>query len=517
MKAQKSQIKSGIVLSYVYLAISMVAGLLYTPRMLAMLGQSQYGLYSLANSIIGYLSFLGLGLESALVKYTAKFVALEDKEQEQRLGGGFLRIYFVISAVALAVGGFIAFSLKPGMAFGFMTTKLTESEITSLRIIVAILTVNLAISFPMGVFGGVITAHEKFTFRKVVSIIREILMPITILIVLSFGHKAIALVVVHTIFNIAVLLSDFIYARKVLDYKPIFAKFNKSLVKEIIDYSVFIFIGLVVDRISDATNSMVLGAVSGTVAVAVYGIALQINTYYLNFSASIGTFFFPRIVGMTVKNADDKEISDLFIKVGRVQLYVLALICTGFIAFGKDFILLWAGKDYINAYYIVVILMIPTLINRSQSLGTQILLAKNKHRFRAIFFLGVTALDIAISIPLAMMWEGIGAAIGTFVAVIIGPIITMNIYYAKVMHLDIAGYFKNFIPQILKISLVAAAGFAMNYFWRATNWWMLGIQIIAYLVVYLLVVYFWSFNDYEKGLVENILVKLRIKKRSKKL
>ena len=512
MKAQKSQIKSGIVLSYVYLAISMIAGLLYTPRMLAMLGQSQYGLYSLAQSIIGYLTFLGLGLEGALVKYTAKYVALEDKKQEQRLGGGFLCIYFVISVVALVAGGFVAFSLKPGMLFGFMTTKLTESEITSLRIIVAILSVNLAISFPMGVFGGVITAHEKFTFRKIVSIIREILLPITVLIVLSFGYKAIALVIVYTVFNIGVLLSDYIYARIVLDYKPIFAKFEKPLVKEIVDYSVFIFIGLIVDRISDATNSIVLGAVSGTAAVAVYGIALQINHYYLNFSASIGSFFFPRIVGMTVKNSDDKEISDLFIKVGRVQLYVLALICTGFIAFGKDFILLWAGEDYLNAYYIVVIMMIPTLINRSQSLGTQILLAKNKHRFRAIFFLGVTALDIAISIPLAMMWEGIGAAIGTFVAVLIGPIITMNIYYSKVIHLDIKGYFKNFVPQILKISIIAVAGFVLNYFWRAISWWILAVQIIAYLLVYLVIIYFWSFNDYEKSLVSNVLVKLRIVK-----
>lgn len=512
MKTQKNQIKSGIVLSYVYLAISMVAGLLYTPQVLKMLGQSQYGLYSLANSIIGYLSFLGLGLESALVKYTAKYIALEDKEGEHRLGGGFLCIYFVIFVATLVVGGFIAFSLKPGMMFGFITTKLTESEITSLRIIVAILTVNLAISFPMGVFGGVITAHEKFTFRKIVSIIREVLMPITVLFVLSFGYKAIALVVVHTIFNIAVLLSDYIYAKRVLNYKPVFARLEKQLIKEIVDYSVFVFIGLIVDRVADATNSMVLGAVSGTAAVAVYGIALQINSYYLNFSASIGTFFFPRIVGITVKNTDDKEISDLFIKVGRIQLYILALICTVFIAFGRDFILLWVGDQYINAYYIVVILMIPTLINRSQSLGTQILLAKNKHKFRALFFLGVTALDIAISIPLAMIWEGIGAAIGTFIAVVIGPIITMNIYYAKVLHLDIKGYFKNFIPQILKVALVAFAGFAMNYFWKASNWAVLAIQIFAYLIVYLIVMYFWGFNAYEKGFVQDILVKLRLKK-----
>lgn len=505
----KSEIKSGIVLSYVYLGISMVAGLLYTPKMLDMLGQSQYGLYTLATSIIGYLSFLNLGLESALVKYTAKYIALGDKESEQKIGGGFLKIYFALAAIALVCGFFLAYTLKPGMVFGFMVTKLTETEAYSLRVMVALMTVNLAFSFPLGVYGAVITAHEKFTFRKVVSIIREIAMPITVLIVLFLGYKAIALVVVHVIFNVAVLLSDYFYAKRVLRYKATFGKIEKSVVKEIVDYSIFIFIGMVVDRISDATNSMVLGAVSGTVAVAVYGIAVQINHYYLNFSASISSFFFPRIVGISVKDSDNTQLSELFIKVGRVQLFVISLICSGFIAFGYDFIVLWAGEEYSLAYYMIVILMVPTLISRSQSLGTQILLAKNKHRFRAIFYLIITIIDIAISIPLAMKWEGIGAALGTAFATIIGPVIVMNVYYSRVMGLDIKGYFKSTIPILLKVFILTSCGIAMNYFWNVNGWLTLSIQILMYLVIYLLVVYFWGFNAYEKGLVKNIVKKFK--------
>ena len=90
------------------------------------------------------------------------------------------------------------------------------------------------------------------------------------------------------------MFSDFIYAKTVLKYKSDFSKLDKVVIKEIVDYSVFIFIGMIVDRISDATNSMVIGAVSGTAAVAIYGIAVQINHYYLNFSSSIGSgcFFF---------------------------------------------------------------------------------------------------------------------------------------------------------------------------------------------------------------------------------
>ncbi len=505
----KSQIKSGIVLSYVYIAISMVAGLLYTPKMLELLGQSQYGLYTLATSVIGYLSFLNLGLESALIRYTAKYIALGDKDSERQLGGSFLKLYSFLGVVALLCGIFISFNLEPGSVFGFMTTKMTLDEISVLKILILLMTINLAISFPMGVYGAVITAHEKFTFRKIISIIREILMPITVLIVLFMGYKAISLVVVHVIFNVLVLFSDYIYARKVLQYKPTFGKLDKAVVKEIVNYSVFIFIGMVVDRISDATNSLVIGALSGTAAVAIYGIAVQINHYYLNFSSSIGSFFFPRIVSMSVKEASDSELSDLFIKVGRIQLFVISLICSGFVVFGYDFILLWAGKDYISAYYIIVVLMLPTLINRSQSLGTQILLAKNKHKFRAVFYLIITFLDILVSIPLVMLFDGFGAALGTAAATIIGPIITMNIYYAKVMHLDIKGYFKSTVPILLKVFCVTALGFLMNYFWNADNWFLLALQILVYLVVFILMLYFWAFNKYEKSLINGIIKRIK--------
>lgn len=505
----KSEIKSGIVLSYVYMAISMVAGLLYTPVMLDLIGQSEYGLYTLATSVIGYLSILNLGLESSLIKYTSKYIALGDKKSEQVLGGSFLKLFGLLGLVALGLGVFISFNLQPGQVFGFLTGKLTQDETETLKVLILLMTANLAINLPMGVYGAIITAHERFTFRRIVSIVREISMPIVVLIVLFFGYKSIALVAVHVIFSVAVLFSDFVYAKKVLGFKADFSKLDTTVVKEIFDYSVFIFIGMMVDRISDATNSLVIGAISGTTAIAIYGIAVQINHYYLNFSSSIGSFFFPRIVSMSVKEADDKQLSDLFIKVGRVQLFIIALICSGFIAYGRDFIALWTGEEYSAAYYIIVIMMLPTLISRSQSLGTQILLAKDKHKFRAIFFLCTAVLDIIFSIPLVMLWDGLGAAIGTFLAVLIGPVIVMNIYYSRVIGLDIKGYFKNTTPILLKVAVLTAFGLVLNHVWRADNWLILGVQIIIYLMVYLVAMYFVGFNSYEKDLVNGILQKIK--------
>ena len=62
------QLKTGAILSYILLGLSSFISILYTPIMLRLLGQSEYGLFSLANSIIGYLGILDFGLSNAVVR-----------------------------------------------------------------------------------------------------------------------------------------------------------------------------------------------------------------------------------------------------------------------------------------------------------------------------------------------------------------------------------------------------------------------------------------------------------------
>ena len=101
---KRNQLKSGVMLSYVNLALSSIIPIIYTPIMLQMLGQSEYGLYSLANSVVGYLSLLSFGIGSTVVRYLTKYRAQGDKEGEQRMLGLFTAIYGVLTLVVLAVG-----------------------------------------------------------------------------------------------------------------------------------------------------------------------------------------------------------------------------------------------------------------------------------------------------------------------------------------------------------------------------------------------------------------------------
>ena len=165
-----NQLKAGAALNYAIILLNTIVGLLYTPYMLRMMGKSEYGLYSLVASVISYLTILDLGLGNAVVRYTAKFRA-EGKQREQyEMFGMFFVLYVIIGAVALLLGSALYFNVDA--MFG---ATMTVEELYKARIMILLLVFNLAFTFPMSIFGSIITAYEHFVFPRAVSIIRILL------------------------------------------------------------------------------------------------------------------------------------------------------------------------------------------------------------------------------------------------------------------------------------------------------------------------------------------------------
>lgn len=129
--------------------------------MLRKMGQSEYGLYSLTASIVGYLTILDFGFGNAIVRYTAKYRALNEKEKEYNLNGMFIVIYTIIGIIT-AIIGFVLY-LNVGNMF---SAKMTAYEIERAKILILLLVFNLAVSFPLGIFSSIITAYEEFIFLK---------------------------------------------------------------------------------------------------------------------------------------------------------------------------------------------------------------------------------------------------------------------------------------------------------------------------------------------------------------
>ena len=391
-----NQLKAGAALNYVSICLNIIVGVVYTPYMLRMLGQSEYGLYSLVASIIAYLTVLDLGFGNAIIRYTAKFRAEGKQREQEEMFGMFLILYIGIGIIAMIAGSVLSLNVE-----SMFSHSMTETEVERTRVMLWLMTFNLAFTFPMSIWGSIMSAYERFFFQRMVSIIRSVLNPIVMVLLLVIGYKAIAMVVVTTIFNIATLLINYWYCKNRLYIKVRFARFKWSFLKEVSIYSFWIFLNAIMDRIYWSTGQFVLGIYKGSVAIAIYAVAIQLESMYMLFSTAISSVFLPKVTSMVSRGANEREISNLFIRTGRIQYIVMSFILSAFIVFGKQFIYLWAGEGYEDAYYLSLMFFVPLTIPLIQNLGISILQARNQMKFRSLLYIVIALASLGLSILLA--------------------------------------------------------------------------------------------------------------------
>ncbi len=504
-----NQLKAGAALSYLSMGLGYIVSIAYTPIMLRLLGQSEYGLYNLVASVVAYLGVLNFGFGSAYMRYYSRYKVKEDKESIAKLNGMFLIIFTVIGVIAVIAGTILA--LNTELIFG---SELTITELSRAKILMIILVVNLAISFPNIVFTSHITANERFVFQKLVQMIKTVINPFVVLPVLLMGYGSIGMVVTTTILNILIEIINAIYCIRTLKMRFRFKNFDFSLMREMTIFSSFVFIYMVIDQINWNVDKFILGRFKGTNEVAIYSLGAQLNTYLISISTAISSVFVPRVHNIVAKNSENDELMNLFIKVGRVQFAVVGLVITGFTIFGQSFINLWAGTIYYDSYKVAVLLMVPMIVVLIQNLGIEIRKAFNKHKTPAIFMLCVVLVNIVITIPLAKAYGSVGSAFGTTIAVIINQTL-INMYYQKVIGLNMRLFWKEIYSVSKGIVIPVFIGILLLPFRSNISDLTFLFLAVPYSIIYIFSIYIIGLNDYEKKLLLNDKLRKLFKMRSK--
>lgn len=503
-----NQLKAGSIISYLQMGLSIIIGMLYTPIMIRLLGDSEYGLYNTVASTISILSLLSMGFNSGYIRYYAKYKKNEEYDKINSLNGMFLLIFLIIGAVALACGTFLTLNLELVFDEG-----LTLKEYEIARVLMALMTVNLAVSFPMSVFANIISAHERYIFLKLLNVIKTVFSPLITLPLLLMGYRSIAMVSVTVAISLFVDGCYLFYVLVKLKCKFVFHNFEKGLFKGLFVFTFFIALNSIVDQVNVNLGKFLLGRYKGTTAVAIYSVGFSLYNYYQMFSVSISGVFAPRIhrIVNTAETEQDKkrELTSLFVKVGRIQYIILSLVATGLIFFGLPFITkFWAGEGYADSYVVALLLILPGTIPLMQNIGIEIQRAQNKHQFRALVYFGMALVNLVSSIFLSQLYGPIGAAIGTAASLLLANGVAMNIYYHKRCNVDVICFWKNILRVSVGLIIPIAFGVSINLFFDFSNLWTLALGIIEYTGVYCISMWFLGMNSYERDLIKKPLVKI---------
>lgn len=441
--------KRGVILSYINIILKNLFVFLYTPFLLKYLGQTEFGLYQMTNSVILSLGILSLGLSSSYIRFYTLFNSKKDQKNIDKLNGTYLIFFSFISIISVLIGLLMTSKLQIIFHRNF-----TSSEIQITKYLMVILTFNISLSFISSVFDSNIIVNEKFIYQQTRQILQTLLVPIITIPLLLYGFKAISIAIVATIVTFIFLLINIRYAINKLNMQFSFQRMERNFLRDLLVFSSFIFLGQIIDLANNNIPNFLVGVFLGPNDVATYSVATQLKNLFFMLSTAVSTMYVPyvnKIVTSAEIDYSDRleNLSNLMINVGKFQLLIITFFFGGFISIGNFFINLWVGPQNKFAYDLVILLVIPTLIPLCQNIGIEIQRALNKHYFRSIVYFIFALINIVITVFSIKIFGLVGSTFGYLITLIIANGIAMNIYYHFKLGLNMVMFWK----QMLKASI----------------------------------------------------------------
>lgn len=500
-----NQRKKGIIISYIYTAVHIIVNMLYVPILLSEIGKNEYGLYQLVGSLISYISMMESLLSTGVLRYYCKYNSLPDEKRKENVLAISKRIYYILSVI-VAIVGIICVALFKQV----YKDSLASNEISEAMVMILMFMVIIIINLTNSIYTASITANERFVFIKLLSIVTTILQPVIVLMFIKKMPYAVTVVSIQLFMTFVVAIVRSYYSKIKLKVKIKYHEKDTEFVKSLFSLSLSVLLVLIADQIFWKADQLIIGKILGTGAVAVYAVGAQIYLNYSPIGTSIAGVFMPRLSSLIDRDHDIKEVSKLFIRVGRISFLLLAAVLGGFSLYGKEFISLWAGEGYTDAYYIAIIIMIPLTVDVMQNMGLSILQITGKYSFRGKVYLTIAVVNIISTIFLVNMFGIVGAAVSTSISMALGNGFIMNVYYSRNVGLNIKEFWKEIISILPGVFIGMAVGIAVYQIHIKNAYLQFAVHILLFVMAYVLSVYKISMNKYEKGLVNSGIRKLQM-------
>ena len=498
MDQKSKSIKYGALLSYLYIFINIGVGLVYTPWMLKRIGESEYGLYSLALSLISFLT-IDFGLSWAVSRYITVYHSKDDIEGEKKFTGIVLKLYLLIDLVLFLILFGLFFFLER------MYGSLTPEEMSKFKIIYVMVGVYTVCSFPFQSVTGVFIGKGLLYVSKFADLMQRIMVTVIMIAVILMGKRIYALVLVNVLINSLTLLYKIIYLiRNRYIHIDIRAK-DPEMVKGIFGFSIWTTVSSVMNRVMFNLMPSFLGAFSGSLDITIFSFASTFEGYVSYFATAVRDLLLPNVAEIVNRN-NKEELLGLMIKAGRLQLKIIGLIILGFAVIGKEFMTVYIGEKFMNVYYLTLMMIVPYAISATQDIAQNAILVNGYVKDRAILSLISSGVIIILALILIPAIGGIGAGISIFIGLIVNNVL-MNILFRKKLDLDLITFFREcHLRSLFPISISALISIlAIRFVPGTASWRIVILKGSIVTAVYMIVMYLIGMDEFEKNLIRKAL------------
>jgi O-antigen/teichoic acid export membrane protein len=281
---------------------------------------------------------------------------------------------------------------------------------------------------------------------------------------------------------------------------------SKVLLKEMFDFSIWITLIGIAQRLTLNIAPSILGIVASSYEIAIYSPAAALTTYFYTFAMAIDGLFLPTII-RKIAEKKKSEIYTIMIRIGRYQIAILGLIFVGIICVGKEFIILWMGEEFSKSYYCTVILILPAIFEYSQQIARMTIIAENKVKLQSIGLICASLINVAIAFPLSYYHGSIGICIAICITQFLN-LIYMNFIYHRVLQFNMLKYYKMcYVRMIIPICGTIVLSSAILYFIEPKGWLWLVIKVTIVSTIFGILTFFFHLAKQERNKLVSVISK----------
>lgn len=351
-ESNKRIIKNTLYL-YVRMGVTILLGLFSTRVILNVLGESDYGTFTVVGSFVSMFTILNSILQAGTRRFLALNLGKGDKELLQRT---FSTAFVIHLGIALVVGLLLE---TFGLWYINNLLNVDQERMFAVNVIFQFSVITCMLQITQTPYVAAVTAHEKFNIYAYMSIF-DIVAKIAVLLFLFIfkGDKLIiyaALVLVVSIINIVIYR---LYCSRKFEECKMSLKVDRVLLKEMCAFSGWTTLGHFCAVMNLQGVTMILNFFFGTIVNAARGLAGTVLTIIEQFVTGFITAAVPQLVKF-YGEGDMERFKRLIFNVSQYTLFLFAIFAVP-VLLEIDYVLkLWLGEvpEYTSAFIKITIIV----------------------------------------------------------------------------------------------------------------------------------------------------------------
>lgn len=473
--------------------------------LLARISDSEFSLYPVVMAIMIIFPPLTTVLTAGISRYIVEAYARHDEARVTQIVSTMFPMLAAAGVAMLGIGGTLTW-------FVDFVLKIDADRVSDARLMLSLLVVIAVLQMMSVPFNCGMNVRQKFVWENLIQVATDLLrIGLLLSLLLGVSPRVLWVVVATFVATIFKLTVSFILSRRLVpalrfDRKAIEWQSASKLTR----FGLWSTLGQVAELIRNSADPLILNRLAAP---------LDVNNFHLGATAQIQiqslalTATAPLQPAMTAMHAvgSTARLRNVYLTGGRYALWTVMLISTPLMIFHREIMTLYVGHEYAEAGLVMLLLLGIFPIGYGSAFIGKIAVATAQIGPLTTRLIGIQCLNLALTFYLVggLGFGAIGSAMSTYLVFLVCYPLMIWPLGCRLTDTPLMQFFRETVfPGLAPAMIAGLVALAMQRFVGPTTWTSLGLCAATVGIVYLLVLWRFCLQPYDRATIAQVISRL---------